>query len=621
MPPRRKPAGVKRPAKPSAKAIAAAKATEDAAQARRRQPRQSPNNTPYTPADSTHAEALGRRLWAPPAGRQLFSSPTANQGRASASEDRMPGGGGHQDSAGHQDLGGQQYIPEDEEPEDIEPRISASVALRVDKANRFNHQFGRCLLNEFDIQTLDTMVQYEAQSRGYLELGFEIEQIFVVFRAKAKRATWTNQSISEMQLMEWSNVLGLILNHAADHRGKRPSDPMPEVEVRFDVRAKLDPILVNQAKKAAIAAAKALEPLPATPSAGAGRVGIYRTAQLLQDAGDEELDNQAHGKENKRLVDRWQCNDEHCINSSPSRGYCWIDDRTGLHYSIEGAQMLKWAKSIQHGDHGVSIENPPKKILLWWVNQQGPVTNVSKHSGKAAAKAAEKSASEQMMEMLKMQTEVQNQKMLMKMQQQMVAANSGDDEELSRPKALQQQQPTIIFSPPQQQQQQATPWGHYPFPPPHQPQYPYGYGAPAPPAPRIAPALTPPSPPSPPSRIQAVAPARPRSSSPIQPANVAIDWALEFFQWKLDNSPIYEKEDIMAAYKIIKAKKFKVQHLKAMSSLTDPMFLRATSLGIPDGMALDFKADLKLFKAYWRINNDAENGAALLQEMAQGTGT
>ncbi|KAL8906111.1 MAG: hypothetical protein Q9171_006402, partial [Xanthocarpia ochracea] len=247
--------------------------------------------------------------------------------------------------------------------------------------------------------------------------------------------------------------------------------------------------------------------------------------------------DEAVGKENKRLLDRWMCNDERCINSKLGRGYCYIDVG-GAHYNMDQNQQLKWAKAIQQGETGVSIEIPPRSLYINWTKNQGPVDGNSKASIKAKAKAEAKSSIDELKELL-----------------------------LQAPMAP------------------------------------------------IAPTAPPPPSSAPPAAIQGppAPPERPRSSSPIAPAEEAANLEELFFRWKLSTVAKDKKEEYKAVERTILQRRYKLAYIKAMSSPQNPMFHRAIELGIPDGIALNFKEDLKLFKTHWR----QQSAARLLTSLRQ----
>ncbi len=65
-------------------------------------------------------------------------------------------------------------------------------------------------------------------------------------------------------------------------------------------------------------------------------------AETLADAGNFD----------RALLNRWQCNDEHCRNQN---GFCFVDF-AGKHYNMNHTQQSLWGKAISNGEANVSIE-------------------------------------------------------------------------------------------------------------------------------------------------------------------------------------------------------------------------------------------------------------------------
>ncbi|KAI4093297.1 MAG: hypothetical protein LQ339_007727 [Xanthoria mediterranea] len=172
--------------------------------------------------------------------------------------------------------------------------------------------FRPVFLNDFNFDDLEKKADHELEKGGYFKLGAEIKLVVVQVKAVYNRATWKSQSMDELSFAKWIKVHDLIINQA----NAFPSQPM--VGIRFSINAETDPELVKQSKKLA-AAAKRLEDTPSEERAEA---------------------DEAVGKENKRLLDRWMCNDERCINTKDGRGYCYVDI-AGAHYSMDQNQQLK----------------------------------------------------------------------------------------------------------------------------------------------------------------------------------------------------------------------------------------------------------------------------------------
>ncbi len=82
------------------------------------------------------------------------------------------------------------------------------------------------------------------------------------------------------------------------------------------------------------------------------------------------------GNFDRALLNRWQCNDEHCRNQN---GFCFVDF-AGKHYNMDHTQQSLWGKAISNGEANVSIERPPTSLYNFWSDKQGSVTSLSRRS-------------------------------------------------------------------------------------------------------------------------------------------------------------------------------------------------------------------------------------------------
>ena len=88
-----------------------------------------------------------------------------------------------------------------------------------------------------------------------------------------------------------------------------------------------------------------------------------RINHLLDQAEARATAGEDVGKFHKRLIDRWLCSDERCINSTHEKGWCfvnWGED----HYNINEKQHVQWTKTIMQDDFHVSIEQSPRTLYL-----------------------------------------------------------------------------------------------------------------------------------------------------------------------------------------------------------------------------------------------------------------
>jgi len=103
----------------------------------------------------------------------------------------------------------------------------------------------------------------------------------------------------------------------------------------------------------------------------------------------------------KRLLDRWLCVKDTCINH---KAFCFVD-YGAKHFSMDTTIRETWAKAISRGQ--ATIERPPESLYNFW-HQRGTVDKVSKAPLAKASREAREQAKEARMErLLEMQERAQ----------------------------------------------------------------------------------------------------------------------------------------------------------------------------------------------------------------------
>ena len=89
--------------------------------------------------------------------------------------------------------------------------------------------------------------------------------------------------------------------------------------------------------------------------------------------------------------------------------------------------------------------------------------------------------------------------------------------------------------------------------------------------------------------------------SPIGPSEEEELIIQQFFTWKMGNTQSERtKEKLRQVSDTIKAEMWSIYDLATMSDSQSNMYRLARELGIPDGLARGFKADLREFKPQYR---------------------
>ncbi len=75
----------------------------------------------------------------------------------------------------------------------------------------------------------------------------------------------------------------------------------------------------------------------------------------------------------KALLNRWQCNDEHCKNQND---FCFVNF-TDKHYNMNHTQQSLWSKMISNVKANISIEWSSIFLYNFWSDKQNFVISLS----------------------------------------------------------------------------------------------------------------------------------------------------------------------------------------------------------------------------------------------------
>jgi len=100
-----------------------------------------------------------------------------------------------------------------------------------------------------------------------------------------------------------------------------------------------------------------------------------RTVQQEELAAKRRKSNAIAGDKNWKIIDRWLCTSNTCINEI---AFCWIS-YDGTHYKISSTQRLAWADAIVAKKYDVFVEMPSQPLLFSLINKQGGVSKESKN--------------------------------------------------------------------------------------------------------------------------------------------------------------------------------------------------------------------------------------------------
>jgi hypothetical protein len=93
-------------------------------------------------------------------------------------------------------------------------------------------------------------------------------------------------------------------------------------------------------------------------------------------------------RQNKKLIDRWRCIDERCINEQ-KKIWCFVNWES-KHYNMNYAQMHTWVKTLQQKESHVSVERFSSSLYVLWIEKQNSIEDkikkMMKHTEKKEIK-------------------------------------------------------------------------------------------------------------------------------------------------------------------------------------------------------------------------------------------
>ena len=118
-----------------------------------------------------------------------------------------------------------------------------------------------------------------------------------------------------------------------------------------------------------------------------------RTVQEEERQADRRDQNKEASDLLERLLDRWTCLKDTCINH---KRFCFVD-YGGRHFSMDTTIRETWAKAISRGN--TTVERPPEALYNFWV-RKGAVNKTCKAPLAKALKEAREQAKEAQIERL-----------------------------------------------------------------------------------------------------------------------------------------------------------------------------------------------------------------------------
>ena len=436
------------------------------------------------------------------------------------------------------------------------PVFTVSASLRVNKRLEWQSVLGKYTNSAFSVSDFETKLEEVFDKNEGYEKGWRIITRQVIIRANHSRARREIQSLDDFSETEWDKIITIILAQAERF--------VPDLDIKIEVLAESE--LTNQKPFKRPRDILSSDPIEQPPP----KSRATRTDNLL-DRQRAKVDALAlMGNLDHQLLQRWQCHDDRCRNYN---GWCFVD-YLNKHYNMDPIQQSTWAKAITNGEYNVSIERPPATLYQYWTGSQGAVNAESRRPIRQTQREEDKAQNAGFKDMISTFMEFNKQQLEMQLADRMA-----DQMERmgARQRPVYTPHPPLPSTPPYTQWQPSLP-AQQPQP---QPQLP-----PLPPPVQHPPLQHPPS--------------LPRSS-PIGPPEEEEAILQHFFEWKMENTRSERtRQRLQDVADTVQAEMWCMNDLISMADPSCALYQLARQLGVPDGLARGFKADLKEFKPRYR---------------------
>ncbi len=470
-----------------------------------------------------------------------------------------------------------------------DPMLSISACLRVNRRLEWSSHIAQVLASKFQIwsfeETLDEIIRINDDDVK----SWIITNRMIVIKANRPKVTRKQQSIDDFSELEWDKVLLALAEEGAT-----------DYTIKIEVNAEAEKPTRKRPAEVVSEGSDADE---------RSRQRRTRIDQLLNRARIRSDTLADVGNFDRALLNRWQCNDEHCRNQN---GFCFVNF-AGKHYNMNHTQQSLWGKAISNGEANVSIERSSTSLYNFWSDKQDSVTSLSRRSDlheerlNVKAERVKKEDfmtrftrfNEQQMEM-RMSEAMTDQIERMNSRQKAPEPHSPSSQQSSLSQWSSWQQPSIysfyqLSYQPWQQPSQPPSW-QQPLQLPSWQQPPQSIQCKQP---SSAQSTSPPPPPLPSLPPQSAIAAQ--RSSFIEGSEETKEIFDQFFAWKISKTSRQAiKQKLAEVRLIVNAQMWSTNDLKDMADSTSGIYRTAIQLGVSDGMARAFKKDLKLFKPIWR---------------------
>ncbi|KAH0556926.1 hypothetical protein GP486_005286 [Trichoglossum hirsutum] len=351
---------------------------------------------------------------------------------------------------------------------------------------------------------------------------------------------------------------------------------------------------------------------------------------VLQEQSKVRLDKILYASEwERQLTDQLTCKDKDCTNYE---NFCWPDPiKPKQHYNVTALQQKTWADAITAGN--ATLANPPARLLLFWQQEQGPISRDSRASVRQGFQQETKTSLAEIREQIELaqaQSQLQSQQdRIAAMEDRRIQRKESrlrkeeEEEERRRRRAEDEEDRRVRKADRDEERERARQqklqeeeyrrqltWSQLPQPP--RQSFSYSFQPPFYQPPFYQPhfyQLWPPAPAPASAPTPATQLASQRSSliSTLLPDREILK---RFFESKMQNQLPEVVAKIERAWRIVDSQDWTVNDLKEMEDRQSETYRLAREAGISDGLARNFAKDLRAFKD---IHRQEEEAAKILQ--------
>jgi predicted XRE-type DNA-binding protein len=217
--------------------------------------------------------------------------------------------------------------------------------LRVDKKIVWATTICGVALNDFDVSIFEIILHESIEKKSDNELSWTIKNILIFIKTNCTREIFSQQSIYDFFEIERNRICDLSV---AEIKRFEKSNLI----IKIEIHAEIDKDLVavrKRIEKETIKLAKRSHDVLSSDFVKSVTFVLKRslicTDKLKTQAAWMKSAKGDIERQNKKLINRWRCTDEKCLNEQKKK-WCFVDWEE-KHYDMNHTQMHNWIKALQ----------------------------------------------------------------------------------------------------------------------------------------------------------------------------------------------------------------------------------------------------------------------------------